>query len=105
MDFNGFPVDVVSGVVVAVAVMVVVLVAAVVGKLLVRRWMWLNMGVCGMWDDAVWLWMRVWDVVCGGGVGVGVGVCVCVGECGCGCALFKQIPSDTIASRLRSLRK
>ena len=33
---------------VAVAVMVVVLVAAVVGKLLVRRWMWLNMGVCGM---------------------------------------------------------
>ena len=42
---------------VAVAVMVVVLVAAVVGKLLVRRWMWLNMGVCGMWDEAVWLWM------------------------------------------------
>ena len=33
---------------VAVAVMVVVLVAAVVGKLLERRWMWLNMGVCGM---------------------------------------------------------
>ena len=41
---------------VAVAVMVVVLVAAVVGKLLVRRWMWLNMGVL-MWDEAVWLWM------------------------------------------------
>ena len=42
--------DVMSGVVVAVAVMVVVLVAAVVGELLVRRWMWLTMRVCGMWD-------------------------------------------------------
>ena len=32
----------------------------------------------GVWDEAVWLWMRVWDVVCGGGVGVGVGVVVSV---------------------------
>ena len=62
-----------GGCMVAVSVMVVELVAAVVGKLLVRRWMWLNMGVCGMRPCGcgcecgmlcvVVVWVLVWVLV------------------------------------------
>ena len=59
--------------------MVVVLVAAVVGKLLVRRWMWLNMGVCGMRPCGCGCECGMLCVVVVGGVGVGVFVGVSVG--------------------------